>query len=167
MSATTFVALSLGGNLGDVARAFDKAIDGLRQAGLADIKRSSIGRYPPVDCHPGTPDFLNMAIAGKWPGSLEKLRDVCVKLENAAGRPEKHDPAASRTLDVDIIIFGDAPISSGPLLVPHPKATRRAFVMEPLAEIVGDLTFPGTQDKISELACEASTRNPRRRKTRH
>ncbi len=156
MTATTLAALSLGGNVGDVETAFNKAIDALERAGLSNVRRSSIGKYPPVDCHPGTPDFLNMAVAGKWPRSLEELRDVCVKLERAAGRPEQHDPAASRTLDMDIIIFGEAPVFSGPLQVPHPKAIKRAFVMQPLAEIVGDLTFPGTHYKIDELALKVS-----------
>ena len=156
MTITTFAALSLGGNLGNVKKTFDEAIAGLIAAGLANVKRSSIGKYPPENCHPGTPDFLNMAVAGEWPGSLDELRDTCVTLEKNAGRPEKHDSAASRTLDVDIIIFGNSPTSSGHIIVPHPKAIKRQFVINPLAEIIGHLTFPGTHYKIDELACETS-----------
>ena len=160
---TTFVALSLGGNVGDVETAFAKAVAGLELAGLENTIRSSIGTYPAVDCHPGTPDFLNMAVTGEWSKSLEELRNVCVDLEKAAGRPEKHDPAASRTLDVDIIIFGDTPIIFGQLKIPHPKASSRAFVMVPLAEIAGGLIFPGTRNTVGELALEASDWDLRRR----
>ena len=146
----TFTALSLGGNIGDVEAAFEKAIGGLAEAGLEDIKRSSIKVYPPVDCHPGTPDFLNMALTGFWNGSAERLRAVCAGLEERAGRPLEHDSAASRTLDIDIIAFGSEPMETSDLTIPHPRALERLFVLEPLAEIAGDLTFPGTLVKINE-----------------
>ena len=147
----TFVALSFGGNIGDVAAAFDAAVAGLEKAGLRDVKRSTAKIYPPVDCHPGTPDFLNMAASGWWGGSPEELRAVCVKLEQCAGRPEKHDSAASRTLDLDIVVFGDELIDTDTLRIPHPKARERLFVLEPLAEIAGDLTFPETAITVTEV----------------
>ena len=130
--------------------AFANAIDELAKAGLEEIKRSSIGRYSAVDCHPGTPDFLNMAVTGLWSGSVERLRAVCADLEERAGRPLEHDPAASRTLDIDIIVFGSEPIQNSGLTIPHPKALERLFVLEPLAEIARDLTFPGTFIKVND-----------------
>jgi len=147
--------------VGDVPAAFERAIAGLSAAGLGNVKRSSIGSYPAVDCHPGTPDFSNMAIKGLWNGSVEELRSVCVKLEEAEGRPEKHDPAASRPLDIDIIVFGDSPIQTDTLSIPHPKALERLFVLEPMAEIAGDLTFPGTECRIREILLAVLSRSQR------
>lgn len=92
-----------------------------------------------------------MAASGWWGGSPEELRAVCVKLEQCAGRPEKHDSAASRTLDLDIVVFGDELIDTDTLRIPHPKARERLFVLEPLAEIAGDLTFPETSITVTEV----------------
>ena len=136
------VAIMLGGNLGDSEKIFDSAVAGLVGGGLKLTGRSSICRSAPVDCVPGTPDFSDQALTGQWSGSPEELLELCQKLERAAGRPEKHSSRESRTLDCDIIIFGDV-VSDAPFLtLPHPRAKLRRFVLEPLAEIAPDWRFP-------------------------
>lgn len=136
------VAIMLGGNLGDSERFFDDAVAGLVAGGLKLTGRSGIYRSAPVDCVPGTPDFADQALTGVWSGAPEELLALCQKLERAAGRPEKHSSRESRTLDCDIIIFGDTVSDTPSLTLPHPRAKRRRFVLEPLAEIAPEWLFP-------------------------
>ena len=136
------VAIMLGGNLGDTESFFDAAIAGLTAGGFRVTGRSRVYRSAPVDCVPGTPDFADQALTGVWSGTPEELLALCQKLERAAGRPEKHSSRESRTLDCDIILFGDAVSDAPELTLPHPRAKRRRFVLEPLAEIAPEWRFP-------------------------
>ena len=138
----TPVALMLGGDLGDSAAIFDDAAAALERAGLRDVRRSRIHRSAPVDCVPGTPDFSDQALTGSWPGSARELLALCQQLERAAGRPGSHSSREARTLDCDIIIFGETVSSDPELTLPHPRAKKRRFVLEPLAEIAPDWHFP-------------------------
>jgi len=148
---STKIALSLGGNLGDVSAAFDVAVDALAKAGLCEIRRSSIYVTAPVDCAPGTPDFFNAALVGEWSGTSEELLCVCKKLEEKAGRPAKHARNASRTLDLDIILFGDQIINTSTLNIPHPELQNRFFVLDPLVEIAPNWKCPETGLSLKEL----------------
>ena len=136
------VAIMLGGNLGDTEKIFDSAVAAFIDGGLKLIGRSAIYRSAPVDCVPGTPEFSDQALTGSWNGTAEELLALCQQLERAAGRPEKHSSRESRTLDCDIIIFGDTVSDSPALTLPHPRAKMRRFVLEPLAEIAPDWLFP-------------------------
>ena len=141
-TAGTWVALMFGGDLGDSAAIFDAAARELARAGMRELRRSAIHRSAPVDCIPGTPDFSDQAAVGLWPGSAAELLALCQKLERAAGRPERHSSREARTLDCDIILFGDTVSATPELTLPHPRARRRRFVLEPLAEIAPDWRFP-------------------------
>jgi 2-amino-4-hydroxy-6-hydroxymethyldihydropteridine diphosphokinase len=147
----TKTALSLGGNLGNVEETFNLAAQKLEVAGLKNIKISSFLRTVPVDCPPGTPDFLNAAMTGEWPGSPEALLEVCKKIEIESGRAAVHGFNAPRTLDIDIILFGGLMFASGTLQIPHPRAADRLFVIAPLAEIAPEMIFPDTGKKVSEI----------------
>ena len=83
-----------------------------------------------------------------WAGTAQELVAVCQKLERAAGRPERHSSREARTLDIDIILFGDAVSAAPELTLPHPRARKRRFVLEPLAEIAPDWRFPDTGNTI-------------------
>ena len=144
-------ALALGGNLGDVAGAFKTAAQKLEAAGMININLSSFDRTTPAGCAPGSPDFLNAALTGDWPGSAEELLSVCRKIERESGRPAVHGINAPRTLDIDIILFGGLIINSDTLRIPHPRAARRLFVIAPLAEIAPEMIFPDTGDKVSDI----------------
>ena len=147
-NSLTPVALMLGGDLGDSAAFFDGAAAALERAGMRDVRRSRILRSAPVDCVPGTPDFSDQALTGNWPGSARELLALCQRLERAAGRPEKHSSCEARTLDCDIILFGDTVSRAPELTIPHPRARGRRFVLEPLAEIAPDWRFPDTGTTI-------------------
>ena len=134
-------ALCLGGNVGPVESHFDLAEEALRAAGAAEIRRSRIYVTSPVDCVPGTPDFLNQALIGDWCGSVESLFELLQTLERRCGRPEIHSSRESRPLDCDLILWGEEVISTPRLQVPHPRARQRLFVLEPLAEIAPEMRF--------------------------
>ena len=151
MKSLTKIALSLGGNIGDVRTAFDSAVTALSEAGLSEIRRSSIYTTTPVDCAPGTPDFLNAALVGNWGGTPEELFILCKKLETMAGRPAKHARNASRTLDLDIILFGNRVIDLPHLTIPHPELQNRFFVLDPLVEIAPEWQCPKTNLTLQEL----------------
>ena len=142
------VALMLGGDLGDTAATFAAAAAGLERAGMMELRRSRIYRSAPVDCVPGTPDFSDQALTGVWHGTARELFAVCQALERAAGRPERHSSREARTLDLDLILFGDVVSAAPELTIPHPRARERRFVLEPLAEIAPDWRFPDTGKTI-------------------
>jgi 2-amino-4-hydroxy-6-hydroxymethyldihydropteridine diphosphokinase len=143
-------AIGLGGNLGNVKDIFHKAARDLQKAGLENIIISSIYKTKPVGCDPGTPDFLNAALTGTWRNSLEQLFELCKQLEEKAGRPRIHPRYASRTLDLDILLFGSFVCDSAELTIPHKEAYKRLFVLVPLAEIASDWLFPDTKKTIGE-----------------
>lgn len=144
------IAILMGGNLGNVPDFFDFAVEKLRDGGVGSVRRSSIFRSAAVDCVPGTPEFQNAALTGVWRGTAVELLRLCRKIEREAGRPAVHSSRESRTLDLDLILFGDEAIASPELTVPHPRARRRRFVLEPLAGIAPEWRFPDTGETVAE-----------------
>ncbi|HBC87704.1 MAG TPA: 2-amino-4-hydroxy-6-hydroxymethyldihydropteridine diphosphokinase [Lentisphaeria bacterium] len=152
------VALSLGGNMGDVPGTFKKALGKLKSGGLSSICISSLYRTPPVGCRPGTAEFINAAVTGKWSGSIKSLHRLCKKIEVEAGRPEKHVKFSSRPLDIDIVFFGDMIYSDEKLTIPHKEARKRVFVLLPLGEIAGERIFPGLGLSVRNLLVKSRNR---------
>lgn len=145
------VALSLGGNTGNVPMSFRKALNKLQNGGLCEVRISSLYRTAPVGCAKGTPDFINAVVTGKWNSSLDSLHNLCLKIEVEEGRPTDHVKYASRTLDLDIVFFGDMVYSDSKITVPHREAKKRLFVLIPLAEIAGGRIFPGETVTVAEI----------------
>jgi 2-amino-4-hydroxy-6-hydroxymethyldihydropteridine diphosphokinase len=160
MEKGTKIALSLGGNLGDVSAVFDQAICNLEDEGLCEIRRSSIYRTPPIGCASETPDFLNMCVTGMWEKTPEELLQLCKKLEVESGRPADHLPYSSRTLDMDIVLFGDMIISRESLTVPHPEVKKRFFVLIPLVELAPDWKYPGEECMLKDILEKLKTSDP-------
>ena len=147
----TFVSLLFGGNIGDTRRVFDRAADALERGGFALSARSRCFATAPVDCVPGTPDFLNAAVTGFWEKSPRELLHLTQSIERASGRPAEHSSREARTLDIDIITFGDIILCGPGLVIPHPRAQIRRFVLEPLFSIAPDLVFPDTGRTVRQL----------------
>ena len=137
--AETLCVIALGGNLGDVPAAFRRACESLSDAGFRIRRFSSLRTTAPVGCEPGAPEFTNAAISGFWGGTPSELLRLCQKIEADNGRPNDHAYHVSRTLDLDIILFGHEAVALPDLTVPHPEAAKRDFVMEPLREIEPEL----------------------------
>ena len=157
------IALSLGGNIGNVKDTFNQAIAKLANGGVCDIRKSSLMTTAPVDCIPDTSDFINGAITGTWNGSLMELFQLSQKIEQEAGRPKEHLKGVSRPLDIDIILFGDLIYKDNQLEIPHKEAKNRDFVIFPLSEIASEWTFPENGATVRELMNDllASTKRNR------
>lgn len=135
-------ALSLGGNIGDVAEAFAYALRRLAESpGLTLLHASSVYRTPPwgkLD----QPPFLNMAVIVATTLPARALLALCLDIERGMGR-RRIERWGPRTLDIDILTYGAADIDDPDLKVPHPRIIERAFVLAPLAEIAPHLRIAG------------------------
>jgi 2-amino-4-hydroxy-6-hydroxymethyldihydropteridine diphosphokinase len=131
---TAFIAL--GANLGDARGAVLHALDAL--AALPESRLTACSRLYRTAPHEATgPDFINAVARIETGLSAPTLLDALQALENAAGR-ERAYANAPRTLDLDILLYGDARIDSPRLTVPHPRMQGRAFVLCPLADVAPD-----------------------------
>jgi 2-amino-4-hydroxy-6-hydroxymethyldihydropteridine diphosphokinase len=150
--------VALGSNLGDSRRILEAAFGRLEELSARPIRRSSLWRSAPVDCPPGSSDFVNAAAAlvprpGETPESLlAKLK----ALEVEFGRRSKTVHNEPRPLDLDLIAFGNEVRSTASLTLPHPRAHTRAFVLAPLAEIASELQLPGQNNPVGRLFRELS-----------
>ena len=129
--------VALGANLGEAAAVVASAIDALNR--LPDTRleaRSHLYRSAPVDAQGA--DFINAVVAVSTRLTAPDLLLALQQLEQRAGR-ERPYRNAPRTLDLDLLLYGDARIDSPSLTVPHPRMMERAFVLIPLAEIAPDL----------------------------
>jgi 2-amino-4-hydroxy-6-hydroxymethyldihydropteridine diphosphokinase len=136
--ATAFVGI--GANLGDPVRAVQDAIAQLaRLPGTRLSKASSLYSSAPYDA--GGPDYVNAVAQLETSLPPLELLDRLQLLEAFAGR-ERPYRNAPRTLDLDILLYGEERIDSERLVVPHPRMPQRAFVLAPLAEIAPDRVTP-------------------------
>jgi 2-amino-4-hydroxy-6-hydroxymethyldihydropteridine diphosphokinase len=134
MSAPVRAAIALGSNLDDpeahVRRAMGE-IDALPATRV--LKRSSLLRTAPVG-YADQPDFINAVVLVETALAPRALLDELLGLEKRHGRV-RGIPNGPRTLDLDIVLYGDARIDEPGLEVPHPRARERAFVLDPLREV--------------------------------
>jgi|SRR5438270_8310080 len=141
--------LSLGSNLGDRAANLRQAIRGL--AGTGSVQAvSSFYETEPVEVERQQPWFLNCAVKLETELMPGQLLARALALEQAMGRlrMEKKGP---RTIDIDIVLFGDTVTETPELTIPHPAMEHRRFVLEPLAEIAPEARHPLLQRTVREL----------------
>jgi 2-amino-4-hydroxy-6-hydroxymethyldihydropteridine diphosphokinase len=144
------VAVALGSNLGDRDAILQAALAALRPY-IANLTASSFHETAPVDM-PGSPGpFLNGAAVGETALSPRELLETLLAIEQQFGR-ERPYAGASRTLDLDLIFYGDRIIDEPGLIVPHPRFHERSFVLAPLAEIARDWIDPRSRLTVSELS---------------
>jgi len=152
LPSSEIVAIALGSNLGDRASHLQHAVSRL-SANLSSMKVSRWYETDPVGVVE-QPRFLNGAVVGETRLSPRELLDQLLTIEADRGR-ERPFPGAPRTLDLDLILFGDRIINEPDLVVPHPRFRERRFVLEPLDEIAPDLIDPQTGATIRMLAAAA------------
>lgn len=125
--------IGLGANLGDPQATILKAVNDLVLIhGVSLIKCSSLYQTAPLDA--GGPDYVNAVVEIQTILTAPALLAQLQALEQAAGR-QRPFRNAPRTLDLDLLTYGDARIQSEALTIPHPRMGERAFVLVPLAEI--------------------------------
>ena len=142
-------AVALGSNLGDRRSHLDFAVSRLRSHS-PDLRVSSYYETDPVGVPGPQPPFLNGAAVGSTELSARDLLDALLAIEAERGRERPH-PGAARTLDLDLVLYGDCVLDEPGLIVPHPRFRERRFVLEPLAEVAPDLVDPVTGDTVEKL----------------
>jgi 2-amino-4-hydroxy-6-hydroxymethyldihydropteridine diphosphokinase len=143
------IAIALGSNLGDREAHLRDAIEAVQLA-LSDLRVSSFYETEPVGVPGPAPMFLNAAATGQSELSAPAVLDLLLSIEQQFGR-ERPYAGAPRTIDLDLIFYGESVINAPGLIVPHPRFRERRFVLEPLAEIASDWMDPVTGKTIREL----------------
>lgn len=151
--APTTAFIALGSNLGDSASVVRRALDRLQEFSAVALLKSSLWQSAPVDCPPGSPMFVNAVVgleprAGETP---ESLLARLLALEKEFGRQPKQVLNEPRPLDLDLIAFGAELREARQLVLPHPRAHLRRFVLVPLNELAPDLVLPGQARTIRQL----------------
>lgn len=147
--------VGLGANLGDTDRTLDEALADLDgTAGIRVRTVSSRYRTAPVG-YLDQPPFTNAVAAIDTTLSPTELLVALQRIESRHGR-ERSFRNAPRTLDLDLLLYGEAQIMTPTLVVPHPRLQERAFVVVPLAEIAPDVPIPGLGCAAALLPAVAS-----------
>jgi 2-amino-4-hydroxy-6-hydroxymethyldihydropteridine diphosphokinase len=151
----TEAALGLGGNLGDPLQSFVAALRSLTGHPAIALRRlSSVYRTKPWGIVE-QPEFLNMAALLSTDLGEVELLNLCMEIEHASGR-ERRERWGPRTLDIDILTFGELVTDRPSLQLPHPRLAARGFVLVPLAEIAPDLMIGGRSVAALKAAIETS-----------
>ncbi|MRW92394.1 2-amino-4-hydroxy-6-hydroxymethyldihydropteridine diphosphokinase [Duganella sp. FT80W] len=139
--AFTIAYIGIGANLGDARGNVQDALARLqRQPGCTLMAASGLYRTAPIDS--SGDDYINAVARIATTLDAETLLQTLHAIEQAHGR-ERPYRNAPRTLDLDLLLYGDAVIHSATLTVPHPRMTERAFVLVPLLEIAPAIHIPG------------------------
>lgn len=143
------VAVALGSNLGDREAYLAFAVDRLQPL-FRFPHVSAWHETEPVDVAGEQGLFLNGVVVGMTALGPRALLEVLLDIERECGRERPH-PGAARTLDLDLIFYGDAVIDEPGLVVPHPRFRERRFVLKPLAEVAGEWIDPMTGRSVNAL----------------
>jgi len=151
MNNTEKVYLSVGSNLGDKESNIASSIVMLSSVKeILNIRTSSFYETEPL-YNKNQSNFLNIIIECETTLTPFKLLDKISEIEKILGRERKEAKNLPRTIDIDIVIFGDVFIDTPQLSIPHPQALFRKFVLKPLNELAPELIFPKTKYTVKEL----------------
>lgn len=142
------VLLGLGANLGDPVGQLRAAVDRLGEVVALDAV-SSVYRTEPVGVGE-QPDYYNLACRGRTSLPALDLLRALLRLEGELGR-ERPFPGAARTIDIDLLAYGDRVVNTPELVLPHPRLHQRAFVLAPLHEIAAGWRHPRLGLTVEEL----------------
>jgi len=145
--------IALGSNRGDRLNNLQAAARELQTLAQNPVRRSKVYETTPVDCPPNSPKFLN-AVVELDVGDVVSPHDLLWKLkaiETKLGRKPKHVHNEPRPIDLDLIYCGTSQAKTPDLVVPHPRAHLRRFVLQPLCDLSPDLVLPGHNKTVREL----------------
>ena len=110
-----------------------------------------------MGCEKGAAKFLNAVIEFGYAGEAHDLLRELAAIEKLLGRPDTHARNISRTIDLDLLYFGDLEIETAELQLPHPRIADREFVLRPLADIRPDLILPRQTESVGMLLLQITT----------
>lgn len=142
------VYLSLGSNIGDHVANLNTAVDRLRRVGKV-LRVSAFYETEPVE-FTAQPWFLNCAVELDIEKTPQELMAGILEIEQQMGR-SRTQKKGPRSIDIDILLFGDSIVETKGLTIPHPALHERRFVLQPLAEIAPDVSHPKLKQTIREL----------------
>ncbi len=157
------VYVSLGSNVGEREQNLQRALVALEREQIHVVRRSSIYETEPQDVV-GQPWFLNMVAECETSCFPLQLLGVLLRIERELGRVRGGGTVrrGPRTIDIDILLFGNLLMETPELTIPHPRMCERRFVLEPLMEIAPDLRDPGTRELLSDHLCKVDRQVVRR-----
>jgi 2-amino-4-hydroxy-6-hydroxymethyldihydropteridine diphosphokinase len=155
MRAGVAIGSNLGERLANLRNA-RKDIAGLRNV-LPPLRASAVYETDPVGCEKGAAKFLNAAIEFGYAGEAQDLLRELAAIEKLLGRPAAHARNVSRTIDLDLLYFGELEIETAELQLPHPRIADREFVLRPLADITPDLILPKQTESVGMLLLQITT----------
>lgn len=146
------IALSLGSNLGDRLGNLVQARDALAHLPRTRVLASSpVYASEPVDCAPGSPEFLNAVVILASALDVRSFFNAMRRIEERLGRERGADRHAARRIDLDLIGWGDRVVDEPDLHIPHPRAANRRFVCQPLADVRPALILPGQSEDMRAI----------------
>ena len=151
MKSILRVGVALGSNLGDRMEHLRGAFARLKTMSAGPVLHSQVYETAPVDCAGETPSFLNAVCEIGWDQEALVLLRRLRELEREHGRAVAYPQNAPRPLDLDLLYAGKQVIQSDELTLPHPRMTRRRFVLQPLCDIRPDLALPGQTASVSRM----------------
>jgi len=150
----TIAYVALGANLGDAEGSLRAVMRELSvHPDLRLLKSSSLYRTAPIGLK-HQPDFINAAVSLETELDSHALLRELFSIEQRFGR-QRSIPNAPRTLDLDLLLYGEEVSADSALTLPHPRMHERAFVLAPLAEIAPGLTMPG-KGRIADLLAQCA-----------
>lgn len=149
--------VALGSNLGDRAANLRRALAALRAStGIGQVEPSPVYETEPVGPPQGR--YLNAVARVTTTLSARALLTRLLAIEQSAGRERGPERNAPRTLDLDLLLFGDRVIDEPGLRVPHPRLSERAFVLVPLADLAPELVHPERAETVARLLARVADR---------
>ncbi len=141
--------LSLGSNLGDRKKNLESALELLAAPRLRVVRLSPSYETEPVDC-PGQPYFLNAVCEVETSLFPMMLLSHVERVERKLGRKSKA-ANAPRTIDIDILLYGNVVVDCGKLIIPHARLAERRFVLAPMVDLAPDLRHPVLKKTMRDL----------------
>jgi 2-amino-4-hydroxy-6-hydroxymethyldihydropteridine diphosphokinase len=153
------VLIGLGSNRGDSGNTVTSAMRRLAEYAAGELRYSALWRTSPVDCPPGSGDFINAAVAFRARDGLspEALLGALKALEVEYGRGPTPIRNAPRELDLDLLLFDDQTRDEPDFTLPHPRAVDRLFVLAPAAQVAAATVWPGTGTTVGDLLAQLQT----------